>query len=209
MKTALSNFIIFATGAAIGSVVTWKILKTRYEQIAQEEINSVKEVFSKKEDELKWEHLGEPIGKVEKTEETEDGIKFSVSMNKPDLQEYAAKIKEEGYFNYSNPSEPKKEEETKVEKPYVIPPEEFGEADGYDTISLTYYIDGYLADDMLDVVEDVDDVVGFESLNHFGEYEDDSVFVRNDRLKTDYEILLDQRNYLDIINRSPHLVEEE
>ena len=209
MKTALSNFIIFATGAAIGSVVTWKILKTRYEQIAQEEIDSVKEVFSKKEDELKWEYLGEPIGKVEKTEETEDDIKFSVSMNKPDLQEYAAKIKEEGYFNYSNPSESKKEKETKVEKPYVIPPEEFGEADGYDTISLTYYIDGYLADDMLDVVEDVDDVVGFESLNHFGEYEDDSVFVRNDRLKTDYEILLDQRNYLDIINRSPHLVEEE
>lgn len=209
MKTTLSNFIIFATGAAIGSVVTWKIVKTKYEQIAQEEINSVKEVFSKKEAELKYDHSGEPIGKVEKTEKTEDGVKFSVSMNKPDLQEYAAKIKEEGYFDYSNPSEPKKEEETKVEKPYVIPPEEFGEADGYDTISLTYYIDGYLADDMLDVVEDVDDVVGLESLNHFGEYEDDSVFVRNDRLMVDYEILLDQRNYLDIINKSPHLVEEE
>lgn len=209
MKTALNNFVIFATGVAIGSVVTWKIFKTRYEQIAQEEINSVKEVFSKREDDLKWDHSGEPISKVEKTEETENGIKFSVSMDKPNLQEYAAKLQEERYFNYSNPSEPKKEEKTKMEKPYVIPPEEFGEADGYDTISLTYYIDGYLADDELEIVEDLDDVVGLESLNHFGEYEDDSVFVRNDRLMADYEILLDQRNYLDIINKSPHLVEEE
>ena len=212
MKTALSNFIIFATGAVIGSVVTWKIIKTKYEQIAQEEINSVKEVFSKREDELKWNHSGEPIGKVENVEKTEDGIKFSATVNKPDLQEYAAKIKKEGYFNYSNPSEPKdeeKKEESNMNKPYVIPPEEFGEADGYNTISLTYYIDGYLADDDYDVVEDVDDIIGLESLNHFGDYEDDSVFVRNDRLMTDYEILLDQRNYLDIINRSPHLVEEE
>lgn len=209
MKTTLSNFIIFATGAAIGSVVTWKILKTRYEQIAQEEIDSVKEVFSKKEDDLKWEYSGEPIGKIVSVEKTEDGVKLSATVNKPDLQEYAAKIKEEGYFNYSNPSEPKKEDETKVEKPYVIPSEEFGEADGYDTISLTYYIDGYLADDDDEIVEDIDDVIGLESLNHFGDYEDDSVFVRNDRLMTDYEILLDQRNYLDIINKSPHLVEEE
>ena len=28
----------------------------------------------------------------------------------------------------------------------------------------------------------MDEIVGKESLNHFGEYEDDSVFVRNDRL---------------------------
>ena len=40
-----------------------------------------------------------------------------------------------------------------------------------------------------------DDVVGMESLTHFGEYEDDSVFVRNDRLKCDYEILMDERTY--------------
>ena len=74
MKTALSNFIIFATGAVIGSVVTWKIIKTKYEQIAQEEIDSVKEVFSKKEDDLKWEYSGEPIGKIVSVEKTEDGV---------------------------------------------------------------------------------------------------------------------------------------
>ena len=47
----------------------------------------------------------------------------------------------------------------------------------------------------------MDEIVGEESLNHFGEYEDDSVFVRSDRLKCDYEILLDQRNYSDVVKR--------
>lgn len=82
--------------------------------------------------------------------------------------------------------------------PYVISPDEFGQDESYETISLTYYADGVLADDDDEMVEDVENLVGFDSLNHFGEYEDDSVFVRNDRLKCDYEILLDHRKYTDV-----------
>ena len=48
MKGTLSNFFLFATGALVGSVVTWKIVKTKYEQIAQEEIDSVKAVFARR-----------------------------------------------------------------------------------------------------------------------------------------------------------------
>ena len=114
--------------------------------------------------------------------------------------EYAAKLQENGYTNYSD-SENKEtvhKEDDSVQKPYVISPDEFGEFAGYDTVSLTYYADRVLADDNDDVIEEVDDVVGTESLSHFGEYEDDSVFVRNDRLKCDYEILLDQRKFSDV-----------
>ena len=97
-----------------------------------------------------------------------------------------------------------------VDKPYVIAPEEFGEMDGYNTISLTYYADNVLADDIDELVEDVDETVGLDSLNHFGEYEDDSVFVRNDRLRSDYEILRDNRTYEDwvVSRRHPHSAEE-
>ena len=77
--------------------------------------------------------------------------------------------------------------------------------DDYETFSLSYYSDGVVADDNDDLVDDVDEVIGLESLKHFGEYEDDSVFVRNDRLKCDYEILLDQRRYSDLINRRPRI----
>ena len=95
-----------------------------------------------------------------------------------------------------------------VEKPYVISPEEFGEFEEYEKISLTYYADQVLTDENNEEVDDVEEIVGEESLTHFGEYEDDSVFVRNDRLKCDYEILLDQRNYSDVTKTMPHRVEE-
>lgn len=192
------NFMMFVLGVAVGSVVTWWYVEKKYEQIAQDEIDSVKEVFSKRETEF--------------TEDTEVQIKADNAKKKPSVIEYAAWLRKRGYTNYSDMVDEKpeevKEEPMSVDKPYVIAPEEFGELDDYETISLTYYADQILADDNDVIVDDIEDVVGFDSLNSFGEYEDDSVFVRNDRLKCDYEILLDQRKYSDVIKRRPHEVED-
>ena len=184
MKSILSNLFIFAAGAIVGSVVTWKILKKKYEQIAQEDCEPVEEEI------------------VEEPEDENNTSTETPINNKPDLKDYISKLKEEGYFDYGNVDNNEEEEETDTERPYVITPEEFGENDGYERVSLTYYADGYLTDELDNVIEDVDDVVGEDSLGHFGEYEDDSVFVRNDRTKTDYEILLDMRKYADIISKN-------
>lgn len=192
------NFMMFVLGVAVGSVVTWRYVEKKYEQIAQDEIDSVKEVFSKREAEF--------------TENTEARIKADNAKEKPSVIEYAAWLRKQGYTNYSDMVDEKteevKEEPMSVDKPYVIAPEEFGDLDDYETISLTYYADQILADDNDVIVDDVEDVVGFDSLNSFGEYEDDSVFVRNDRLKCDYEILLDQRKYSSVIRRKPHEVDD-
>lgn len=91
--------------------------------------------------------------------------------------------------------------------PHIITPEEFGENEEYDTISLTLYSDGVLADDADKPIDDVDEVIGKESLEHFGEYEDDSIFVRNDKLKCDYEVLIDERKYAQILEDKPYLKE--
>lgn len=42
MGDKIVKLLIFGIGAAIGSVVTWKLVKTKYERIADEEIESVK-----------------------------------------------------------------------------------------------------------------------------------------------------------------------
>ena len=192
------NFMMFVLGVAVGSVVTWRYVEKKYEQIAQDEIDSVKEVFSKREAEF--------------TENTEARIKADNAKEKPSIIEYAARLREQGYTNYSDMVDEKPEEVKKepmsLDKPYVITPEEFGDLDDYETISLTYYADQILTDDNDVIVDDIEDVVGFDSLNSFGEYEDDSVFVRNDKLKCDYEILLDQRKYSDVVKRRPHEVED-
>ena len=192
------NFVMFVLGTAVGSIVTWRYVEKKYEQIAQDEINSVKEVFSKREAEF--------------TEDVDARIKADNAKEKPSVVEYATRLREQGYTNYSDMADEKPEEVKKepmtVDKPYVIAPEEFGDFDNYEKISLSYYADQILADDNDEIVDNIEDVVGFDSLNSFGEYEDDSVFVRNDRLKCDYEILLDQRKFSNVINRKPHEVND-
>ena len=60
-----------------------------------------------------------------------------------------------------------------------------------------------------DVIYNVDNVIGEDSLNHFGEYEEDSVFVRNDSMATDYEILRDLRAYSDVVGSTPSVNTDE
>jgi hypothetical protein len=191
MSSKTIAFLMFAIGAAIGSVTTWQHVKKKYEQIAQEEIDSVKEVFSKKESNT----------------DADIRTKAEQVKEKPDVVKYAERLDKHGYVNYSGGIIDDEKGERMLNKPYVISPEEFGELDWYDKIGLSYYADQILADENDELVEDVEGVVGFESLSHFGEYEDDSVFVRNDRLKCDYEILLDQRKYSDVSRRKPHQME--
>lgn len=185
----LNNIVVFTAGAVIGSAVTWKLVKTKYERIAREEIESVKAVFSKRKEEV--------------TEQDHSDIDITVAELKEQKDEYCKRLDDCKYTNYSDAKEV-----ADLNKPYVIAPEEFGECE-YETVSLTYYADGVLTDDQNFIVEDVDFVVGVDSLNHFGEYEDDSVFVRNDELKADYEILLVTDKYSDIAKQNPHLAEGE
>lgn len=199
----LKNLLIFVTGASIGSVVTWKLIKTKYEQLAQEEIDSVKEAY-----------YGEKRKEIVDTREAyKKGAREAFKQGKEDAEKYSSLIKENGYStNYSELSKKKEEKEVEdVEKPYVIPPEEFSMYEDYDTISLTYYItDGVVTDDEDEIMEeeDVDAAIGLDALNHFGEFEDDSVYVRNDKRKCDYEILLDNGKYSDVAKSKPYLKED-
>ena len=87
--------------------------------------------------------------------------------------------------------------------PYVISPDDFGDVDGYETANLTYYSDGVVEDDYWNVVENVDDIIGNDFMNHFDEYAEATVFIRNESLKTDYEITKDKRTYAESQAYSP------
>ena len=183
MSNNIGKFIFFAAGLVLGSVVTWKYTKAKYERIAQEEIDSVKAVYSRKAEKLEKE--------AEKPKKPEGAIYLS-DVYKDLLSKY------NGAFDTENVTEGEADETYIIHSPYVIPPEEFDEK-GYETVSLTYFADKVLVDDDWDVVTDLDGTIGRDSLNHFGEYEDDSVFVRNEELEIDYEILFDPRNYHDVV----------
>lgn len=203
----LSGFVTFALGAAIGSAVAWYYTKQEYEKILQGEINEIKKVYTYKKPSVTEEDHADRI------EEPVDIA--NAAKEKPSVSEYAKQLSKEGYVDYTTAtSKEEKNEviETEVERdpmrPYVISPDNFGEYDDYDTITFTYYSDHILADENDEPVEDVDNVIGYESLNHFGEYEDDVLFVRSDKLKIDYEILQDDRKYLDVVESKPYLMED-
>lgn len=179
MNKTVTTVMAFAVGAAAGVATTWKFFEEKYARIAQEEIDSVKEVFSKRDRKEVQPEKTEPV-----VEATIENPKELIAINK----KVSAII---DYSGYSSSQDEKPEEP----KPYVIPPEAFGELEeeGYTNVSLTFCSDQVVIDDNNDILEDVNDVIGFESLSHFGEYEDDAVYVRNDKLHCDYEILLDQR----------------
>lgn len=177
----LKNLLTLTIGAAIGSFVTWKLVKEKYAQIAQEEIDSVKEVFSNRQ----GRSVTKPTDKNKTETDGNEGI-----VNTDDVKNII-----QNYKTYS-----KKEETEKKfmsSKPYVITPEQYNDGD-YTAASVTYYADGVLVDGFDEIIEDVDNVVGLDSLTHFGEHEADSVFVRNDNLEIDYEILRDLRDYWDV-----------
>ena len=195
MNTKLNNAIIFAAGAFFGSLATWKFVEKKYKRIAQEEIDSMKEYYREKSCER-----NNPVdddtekyldSESERCEELREGILTGGSIDIPIPQEYKDLIS-----RYTN----NKEVNPMADRPYVIPPEEYGDIDGYKCISLNYYADGVVADDFDNIIENVEYVVGEESLDHFGEYEEDCVFVRNDTTRCDYEILRDTRNFEDIMN---------
>ena len=202
MNKMSTNMFIFAAGAAIGSAVAWLYAKKYYERIANEEIESMKEWVNRRIAEHE-----------ETTSDTNVTDEKPIPSMKPDLMVYAKKVTDLGYIDYSNtnsePEEAKEEVEEDVDDYiYVIKPEEFGECD-YDEVSLTYYADGILTDEQGEPIEDLAGTVGEDYMTHFGEFEDDSVFIRNERLQVDFEILADQRNYSDLAKNKPNPMEDE
>lgn len=194
MGDEIKKILIFASGLVIGSAVTWKLVKGKYEEIANEEIQSIREYYNQKE-----------TSRDEKLIEAET---VEVETNKPNIMEYAAKLENERYVSYSDISkeDPEPEEENKddnedsvSDKPYVISPDEFGEFEDYDTINLTYYSNGIVTDDFDEKMtnDEVEAAIGWMNLTKMGEYEPDALHVRNEIRKVDYEILQVTDEYLE------------
>ena len=210
MKKVFANFVMFTIGAVIGSAVTWKLVKTKYEQIAQEEIDSVKETFSKRKKQAE-NYSTDDTTTVKNF--TDDNVNNDNVNNDAMRKDYESILKDHKYLNidedrtdedrsnsytkYTLEKTRKEDLDMEYNRPYVISPEEFDDNDEYNVISLTYYADGVLTDDMDEPIdpEDIDDLVGKDFADHFGEYEENSIFVRNDAMQTDYEILRDLQRY--------------
>lgn len=165
----MNKVFIFAVGFVSGYVTTYLVMRKKESE----------RIYFTEDDSDTTKHNIAETGEAEK--------QFS--------EEYDNLLNKEGYVN----NEETEKEDDNLTKPYVIAPDEFG--DDYETETLTYYADGILEDEFGEVIEDdeIEEMIGKDSLNHFGEYEQDTVYVRNDNRQTDYEILRDLSSYSEVM----------
>lgn len=201
----MNKVFIFVLGAAVGSLVTWKFVEEKYRRIADEEIESVKETFKNRESKIaEDEKQAEELGVKSPSKEFYSQLKESTDKLTEDMHNYHklasnynSNSKDYKYTDENEEGEIVEDEPEDYPEPYVIAPEEFGELEDYQTEAFVYYEDKIVATNDDRIVDDVEVLIG-DALEHFGDYEDDAVHVRNEKEKTDYEILRSEKNYTDL-----------
>lgn len=186
MNRKVMDLALFILGAAAGSALTWFLVKDHYEQKADEEIASVKEVFSKRKE------------KEEKVQEL-----AAKASDKPSIMEFKSTLHENGYSEQEDMKNPVTEDD--YVDIHLISELEFGDDEEFDTVSLTYYMDGVITDEDDEILEDAESRIGENISDYFGD--SDAVYIRNDTLRTYYEVLRDYRTYEEAVSGKPRRVE--
>lgn len=184
----LKGLSLILLGAGIGSFITWRLIERKYNQELYSEDLSVPE-----------EQPDEDMGKTAKE-----------TKLKPSIMDYYhnKKILQENNYIPEEKIPEEKNEKMIPEKilyddknPYSISAESFGEFDDYDLAELYFFADNIVTNDDYDILSknEVDEMVGADFVDHFGDYEDGVVYIRNDKDKIDYKIAYDNRRYHDAL----------
>lgn len=195
----MKNLLCFVAGAAVGSVVTWKLIEKKYKDLADEEIESVIETFKNRKPRITKDEVKETVEKViNKWKEPKETVEDIVTAEGYSI-ENEEEIDEDDESNYTV----NVDNNIEVITPYVITPEQFGEYNEYGTKTLTYYADNVLTDEIDNPItlDEMVTMIGPDALDHFGEYEDDSVYIRDETNEMDYEILKSEKMFSEIPKR--------
>ena len=195
----MKNLLCFVAGAAIGSVVTWKLIEKKYKDLADEEIESVIETFKNRKPRITKDEVKETVEKViNKCKEPKETVEDIVTAEGYSIED-EEETDEDDDSNYTVDVDPGVE----VIIPYVITPEQFGEYSEYGTKTLTYYADNVLTDEIDNPItsDEMETMIGPDALDHFGECEDDSVYIRDEMNEMDYERLKSEKMFSEIPKR--------
>lgn len=176
---SIKGIFIFVIGVVSGTFAGAQIAKKKYEEIANEEIEEIRAYYKERATEL-------PEQTVEMTRDEEEPKVEEIEIIE-ERKQYDNIIKRGNYMAVDE-----EEQNNVCDEAYPIDPSEFGNDGKNATETLTYFADGVLVNEVDEVVEDPDLVVGRHHIDIFNEFPDATcVYVRNDLDGTDYEILKD------------------
>lgn len=226
MKITIGNLLIFASGILIGGA----LVDIYYKHKASKENATPKKEEPVEED--PFESLSKASDRAtssmneltkslsgyssESHEESKKRVDFQ--LHKPDIDTYLSRYGRDSFLvdddsdgdivDRSAEEDPEPNEKffgDSDAEPVTIRPEEFGRDPSYETMTLLSYTDGLVSDDAFELIEDVRGAIG-DAVQHIGEFEEDVIHVRNDRLKVYYEVLRSEKSYQDdILRERPYL----
>lgn len=195
----LKNISVAGIGAVAGALIMWRFLKKKYEQLNEADTASVRSMYKEKLKTLKEKINELEEAKTQKEEKEEKSSESSDEKGEDIISKYWKETpKVTGVTAPASIESSAKETEfSPIDQPYVISPTEFNnpEYDHYNVLTLYWYADGILTDEENGIISDYSSSIGTDWVNHFGEFGEDCVYVRNERRKVQYEILERIDNY--------------
>ena len=194
----MSNFwktsLAFVAGAIVGGFVTKKYIEYK------SQINDEAEYEEYETQETITEEANDTSVKNEET--SNDEIKIS-SVDDEAYKKLLANLQysvEKEAEDFIERMIPRQDEVRDTSKPYNIAPDEFEEIDEYDSDEYTYYADGYVTDSygMPISDEDILNTIGEDFDTYFGSYDNDQIWIRNERLRMDFSVVRDIDRFVDV-----------
>jgi len=174
MNETIKAGLIFATGLLIGALADQFLMRKKFNERLDKEIEAVKAYKAEKNTE---EQRTDKIEKVKVLQS--QGYSVREAAKEVKLADTKTKIK-------------------RATTPYAITAEEFGEEEGYNSVSLYYYTDDEVVTDEADnEIDDVDEILGEGALDIFVYTNADSCFIRNDEKRCDYEVIKHEGSFED------------
>lgn len=187
----VSGMAIGAAGAIIG-------LKEYFAIKMNDEISSLADYYDQKIDDIKAGlkfHDPEIDADFDEQEKKEKKVESKRSA-KPDAEvepDYDEIIEKLNYNQYSTKS-------SKETGPYIISFDEYNDDTNYIKKIISYFSEDEVAMDSEteEVIDDVNKILGFENLEDFGD--NNEIYIRNEELGTDYQVVLETSSYQDFLN---------
>lgn len=181
-------------GIAIGWGLASKRLRTKYQDLADEEIASMKGHYNAKA------AAAEEREKKPLTEVVEELGYKAQPPGHVAYHEVGSEPEKTNVFDLPQPEPAELAEEVDVfqmerdpDVPYIIHKEEYNSTpEGYEQHTLTYFEgDDVLSNERDHIIEDQDEVIGLGNLSKFGIGSGDPniVYIRNEKLKVDVEVV--------------------
>jgi hypothetical protein len=197
-----------AAGLVVGVTATYfitrKLLETKYEKLANSEIDQMREHFRKRALAKEPKPELSDIGRVTEPYKGNSDIPMPVIPEsiKPNVPVPPRGRTVEHGWDYEVEKALRSED-----RPYIIHVDERHEREDYEEITLTYYAgDDILCDHEDKIVDDQDRVVGLTNLDKFGHGSDskDVVYIRNEYLTLDIEVCRSDKSYAEEVSGFKH-----